>query len=100
MRRRREFIKDLWYRNKQEKQVGQLEILRQSLAIEREFGPYPRLSLIDWRRRRFAELVCLGNLRLKASLWRFGVASPPNGDRKIGDSCSSGGESGVVWVVI
>jgi hypothetical protein len=37
----REFIKDLWYRNRQEKQAGQLEILRQYLAIEREFGPLP-----------------------------------------------------------
>jgi hypothetical protein len=37
----REFIKDLWYRNKQEKQQGELEILRQYLSIQREFGPLP-----------------------------------------------------------
>lgn len=35
----REFVKDLWYRNRQEKQAGQLEILRQYLALEREYGP-------------------------------------------------------------
>ena len=32
-------MKDLWYRNRQEKQAGQLEILRQYLALEREYGP-------------------------------------------------------------
>jgi hypothetical protein len=37
----REFIKDLWYRNKQEKQKGELEILREYLSIESEFGPLP-----------------------------------------------------------
>lgn len=37
----REFIKDLWFQNHQEKQRGQLELLRQYLGLEREFGPLP-----------------------------------------------------------
>ncbi len=38
IRQMREFIKDLWYRNEQEKALGQLEIARQHLDLRRDYA--------------------------------------------------------------
>jgi hypothetical protein len=34
----REFVKDVWFRNRQEKELGRLEIARQHLLLQREYG--------------------------------------------------------------
>lgn len=76
----REFIKDIWYRNRQEKAIAQLDLLDKYLKMRRE-NPDVNLPLPpDLRKDRYLVDVVEGNVKVLRELESGGKLEALDGD--------------------
>jgi hypothetical protein len=76
----REFIKDLWFRNRQERRHGELDLLDRQLELAAKYG------LLDSEEGRAAALTLLAGQRSRAAV-RERPPELPGGDDEVVCAC-------------